>query len=130
MKPAMATAAASKKEDKKEEGGAIWALLAYVLHIVGALFVLVFKKDKHFAVYHAKQSLVLCLSWVASFIVISIVMALLSFVSPLLALLGLVILMPLNLVFIILLVIGIFNALLGRQRPLPLIGKLAEGVQL
>ncbi len=104
------------------EQGKLLALLSYVIGIV-AIVVLVQRKNAY-ALYHAKQSLTLCIAAIAACIGLSIIgfvlaMVKLGFVSMILSLgflaavLGLVIL-------------GALNAWNGRQRPLPFLGQYSE----
>ena len=111
--------------DLQKREGVLWAVIAYVLHIVGAGLVLWTRKQNKFARYHAKQSLVLCISWIITMIVLNILM-MISFLTFKLWYVAIVA----HLFFLLLLIIGLFNALLGRQKPLPLLGKVAEEVKL
>lgn len=93
----------------------LFAFLAYLLNIVGFIIVLLVKKDDKFAMYHAKQSLVLFVAWV----VICVVGLVIPFILPI----G-------GLLLLILWVIGVINALTGKEKPLPLIGKYGEKLKL
>ena len=96
--------------------GKLWAFLAYFLSIIGFVLVLLVKKDNQFAMYHAKQSLVLFLVAVA-----------VNIVGSLIPIIGWFIILPLGTLAVFILgIIGIINSLTGKMKPLPLIGGWAE----
>ena len=94
-------------DSKDVEENKIFAVLAYL----GILVVvpLLAKKDSKFAMFHAKQGLVLLIAWVIAW--------LLSFVF-----IGFI----LDIVLIIFSIWGIVNAATGKWAKLPLVGDLAE----
>jgi uncharacterized membrane protein len=107
----------------------ILAFLAYLLSVLGWLYVLLFRRDDKLAVYHAKQSLVLTLAVVGSVVVWLLgtwVLAWVPLVGPLLAaaLFSQVILLCIFVVAVC--VVGMINALQTETRPLPIVGKWAE----
>jgi uncharacterized membrane protein len=105
---------AAAKPASKEDDGKIFAFLAYLLGIIGFLIVLLAKKDNKFAMYHAKQSLVLFIVSIGVWI-----LAMIPFI-------GWFILGPIGWICIIVLaVIGMINALTGKEKELPFIGKYA-----
>jgi len=118
----------AKKKTAKDSGESkVWAFLAYVLHplagiggLLGFLLVYFLKKDDKFAYYHAKQSLVL---WIFAVLV--------GFIGALTAVVfvGFVILGIGGLLFVILWIQGMVNALTGRQKPLWLIGRFADKIK-
>lgn len=121
---APAKAAASGSDDSK-----LFAVLAYLLGIIGFLIVLLAKREDKFAMYHAKQSLVISIIaliiWIPGSIIASI-----FFIIPIIGwviggLLWLV-LMLLSLVLLVFVVIGIINAINMRETPLPIIGRFGE----
>jgi uncharacterized membrane protein len=96
--------------------GKLWAFLAYLLSIIGFILVMVLQKKNKFAMFHAKQSLVLFIAW----IVISVVGAIIPVV-------GWALILPLGSVFVVVLwVMGMINALTGKQKELWFIGKYAD----
>jgi len=100
----------------KEDDGKLFAFLAYLLGIIGFLIVLLAKKDNKFAMYHAKQSLVLFIAWV----IVSVVGTIIPFI-------GWFIIMPIgSLVLIIFWILGMINALTGKEKPLPFIGQFGS----
>jgi len=101
---------------KKDSEGRLWAFLAYLLSIIGFVLVLLLKKDNKFAMYHAKQSLVL--------FIFAVIIAVVGSIVPVL---GWFIILPVgNVLVLVLAIIGIINALTGKQKPLWLIGKYAD----
>ncbi len=106
----MANMKSSGDDDSK-----LFAILAYVLGIIGFLIVLLAKKDNRFAMYHAKQSLVLFIAYV----VVSVL--------GVIPIIGWFVIWPIGfLVCFILWIIGIINAAQDKMKPLPIIGKYAE----
>ncbi len=102
----------------KSDDGKLWAFLAYLLGIIGFVLVLLLKKDNKFAMYHAKQSLVL-------FILAVLVMI----VGSIIPFIGWFIILPIgNVIVLILWIIGIINALTNKEKPLPVIGKFADKI--
>jgi uncharacterized membrane protein len=99
---------------KGQDDSKLWAFLAYLLGIIGFILVLLVKKDNKFAMYHAKQSLVLFICWVIVMILTPI---------PIIGWIGGPIL---GVVIFILWILGIVNALSGKQVPVPIVGKFAD----
>ena len=101
---------------KKSDDGKLFAFLGVFLTTIGFLIVLLAKKDDKYAMYYAKQGLVL-------FIAVVIV----SIVGSIIPLIGWFIILPVgNLILLILWIIGWINALSGKEKPIPLIGKFAD----
>ena len=104
---------------KEMDEGKIFAFIAYLLSIIGFLIVILAKKDNKFAMYHAKQSLVLFIVYIIGWVILVFI--------PFLGW-GL---MPIWwIIMVIFTVIGIINALTGKQKPLPIIGKYATKIKL
>ncbi len=101
------------------EESVLWATLAYVLSIVGFLLVLSMRKHDRYAMFHAKQSLILFFGFVIAWLVDAVV----PFVGWLVG--GV-----LTVLLVILWVIGIVNALRGKQVPLPVVGVFAEKITI
>jgi len=111
----------SAKSSKNSKGESkVWAFLAYLLGIIGFLLVILLKKNDKFAMYHAKQSLVL-------FIFVLLV----SFVGSIIPILGWFIIIPLGyLLSAILFIQGIVYSLTGAQKRLWVIGRFGEKMKL
>jgi len=104
--------------NKEMEEGKIFAFLAYLLGIIGFLIVLLAKKDNKFAMYHAKQSLVLFIAWVAIWLI-----AWIPVLGWIIGFIGWIFL-------VVLWILGMINALTEKQKPLPIIGKFADKIKL
>jgi uncharacterized membrane protein len=102
-------------EDKTVAEGKVWAILAY-LGIL-CLLPLLLKKENKFALFHGKQGLVLFIGEVA--------IAILN-VIPILGLLGQILWFMGVIVFGILSLIGIIQALMGRYWKMPVVCDVAE----
>lgn len=108
---------APKGESKDVEENKVWAAIGYL----GILFLipLLAKKDSPYAQYHAKQGLAL---FIAGLIV---------GVASALPLIGWFLIAPIGgILLLILFIIGLINALGGKTQPLPVIGKMAEGLKI
>lgn len=101
-----------KMEDEK-----IWAVLSYVWII--SILVLLLKKDVPYAFYHAKQGLALFLLETVG-----------AFILGFIPVIGWILLPFFWIGIIILLIIGVVNALQGKKAPLPLIGTYAEELKI
>lgn len=101
----------------KNSESKIFAFLGVFLTIIGFVIVMLVRKDDKYAMYYAKQGLVLFIAGLLVW-VISVVLAFL--------LIGFIIGPILNIILLILWVIGIIYSLSGEMKPIPLIGKFAE----
>jgi len=101
------------------EESVLWATLAYVLSIVGFLLVLSMRKHDRYALFHAKQSLVLFFGFVIAWLVEAVV-----------PLVGWLVGRVLTVLLVILVVVGIVNALRGKETPLPVVGVFAEKITI
>ncbi len=99
-------------DPKDVQDNKVMAILAYF----GILFLipLFAAKESPFARFHTNQGCILFIVGVAIYILTTV----LTFVSPFLALLGLI-----NLVIFVFAIIGIINAAKGEMKELPIIGK-------
>ena len=107
------------------ETSRIWALLAYLLLIVGWLLVMLLRRNDSFARYHAHQSLRMMIAtiltpllWaVASWLAIFVPLA-----GPMFAAASFALVIAVALAFVIAWILGMVNALRGQRKPLPLFG--------
>ena len=102
------TSDAGKKDDNDVRENKLWALLSYFG--VLCLIPLLAKKDSKFAQFHAKQGLLL---FIGSFFVW----------IPLFGWL-------LGIVIFVLWIMGIISVFSGNTKPLPIIGELAEKINI
>ena len=98
----------------------MFAFLAYLLSIIGFLIVIIAKKDDGYAMYHAKQSLIL-------FIIYMVGWTIFIFIP----FIGWFVLLPIWwILFLVLTIIGIVNAFKGKEKPLPVIGAWGEKLRI
>ncbi|MCK6628982.1 MAG: hypothetical protein L6R45_27865 [Anaerolineae bacterium] len=108
------------------------AFLAYFLLIFGCLYVFIFERRDKFAVYHAKQSLLIVLTALAAPLVWAVVAWLLSWL-PFGFLLGVALFSLVVATYIFLGVIWLLGMLYVSQtqaKPLPLIGGWAKWIPI
>lgn len=99
------------EEITKKEKNTGMAVVAYIIFFLPLLTEA--KKDP-FVKYHVKQGLTLFLAGIIARIIVYI------------PVIGWILIWPFNVFLLILFVIGVMNALGGKQEPLPIIGKFAE----
>jgi uncharacterized membrane protein len=97
---------------KKNNG---MAIIAYIIFFIPLLTE---AKNDPFVKYHVKQGLVVFIGW----IVVWIIGYFLGYVFYV----GWMLVRLLNLFLLVLVIIGIMNAVKGKRKPLPIIGKFAE----
>ena len=111
------------KKTVSKDDSKICAVLSYLL--IGIIWYFADEKMKKssFARFHAKQGLVLLIACIIYSVVISAIFLPLVFMS-----LGMLwpLMQLLNLIPWIFIILGIINALNGKEKELPLIGKFAE----
>ncbi len=101
------------------EAGKAFAILSYALSFIGIPFFLVplIMRNNGFALFHAKQSLMIWLAGIA----LSVISGILTVIciGPFILLIGGIFLLVLN-------IIGLIKSINGQAEMLPLIGKWAE----
>lgn len=100
--------AQSQPETKKKNIG--MAVVAYILFFIPLLTE---SKNDPFVKYHTKQGLLLFIAWLVTGVLLRI---------PIISLFS----WPLGIFVLVLFVMGILNALSGKEKPLPLIGQFGE----
>jgi uncharacterized membrane protein len=114
---------------KKSDESKVFAVLGVLLTIVGFLIIFFARRNDKYAMYYAKQGLVLFIAFFVIQLLGGVVLVSL-FVMPLITwAIGLV-LWICYVVLIIIYIIGIINALSGTEKPLPIIGKYGENLKL
>ncbi|MBI4146726.1 hypothetical protein HY489_05310 [Candidatus Woesearchaeota archaeon] len=104
----------------KDSESKLFAFLGVFLSIIGFIIVMLTRKSDRYAMYYAKQGLVLFILAVA-----------VSIIGSLVPVIGWFIILPIgNLIVLVLWIIGIVNSLSGQMKPIPLIGKYAEKLNL
>jgi uncharacterized membrane protein len=117
----------AKKSGSSVDEGKVCAALSYILIGIIWYFVDDDMKKNSFAKYHAKQGLVLLIAWVIYSIALGIVFG--AILVPLIFTGAYGLVMIINLLYyvpFIFLIIGLVNALNGKQKELPIIGKFAK----
>ncbi len=112
-KPAVKSAGAD--DDK------VFAFLGVFLTVIGFIIVLLAKKDSKYAMYYAKQGLVLFIAWMIAWVIGFLTMFIL---------IGFIVMPILYVIVFILWIIGIVYSLSGEMKPIPVIGKYAEKINL
>ncbi|HII72099.1 TPA: DUF4870 domain-containing protein [Candidatus Woesearchaeota archaeon] len=105
---------AHKSSSKEVEEGKIFAFLGVFLGIIGFVIVLLTKKDNKYAMFYAKQGLVLTIAYVIVWVVMII------------PFIGWVIGMLASLLLLVLWILGWVYALSGKEKHIPLIGQFAD----
>jgi len=107
----------------------LFAFLGVFLTIIGFLIVFLTRKNDKYAMYYAKQGLVLFIATVIIQILGGVVLIGL-FVMPLISWAIGVALWLCYILLIVIYVAGIINSLSGSEKPLLIIGKYAEKIKL
>lgn len=110
--------AAHKPSSKDVDEGKIFAFLGVFLTILGFIIVLLAKKENKYAMFYAKQGLVLGIAWVIVWVV--------GWVLAFIPIIGWLILTVAYILLVVLWIIGFVNALSGKEKALPLIGQFAD----
>jgi uncharacterized membrane protein len=95
-----------------------WGFLAIFLGIIGFLIVLITKRNSEYAMYYAKQSLVLFIVGICIGVV-----AIVPILGWIIAFVG----WP---IMLVLWIIGLVRALSGEMKPIPIVGKYADKIKL
>lgn len=109
----MATEKKDTNTNQKPNTG--MAIVAYLIFFIPLL---TDAKDEPFVKYHVKQGIVLFIAWIA------------VWAFSMVPILGWLLAIPLNLLLLVLMILGILNALNGQEKPLPLIGQYADKINL
>jgi len=105
-----------KHEEKHEAKQTHNALLAVIAYIIFFIPLLTEARNDAFVKFHVKQGLVLLIAGIV-----------VNVIGTMLPVVGWVIILPLGgLAVFVLWILGIINALTGKEKELPLIGKLAK----
>ena len=121
-KRAKAVRARAKPAPKSDDDSKLFAFLAVLLSIIGFLIVLLAKKDDKYAMFYAKQSLVLFIA--------AIVVWIIDMVLVWIIIIGWIIMFLLGLGLVILWLMGLIYSLSGKETELPIIGGFAKKFDL
>ena len=113
-----------KPETSDVEQGKTFAILAYLLAIIGAAVILLYEESKKnkFAVYHAKQSVALFVLFLVFFAIWNVFPIWIGWTNITYA--------AGQLIVLVLWLLGLINAANGKQTPLPVIGPIAEKINI
>ena len=107
----------------------ISAVLAYLLLVVGWLYVLLLRREDRLATFHVRQSIGLVLLAIAGPLIWAVVgwlWSLIPSVGPLIAIALFSFVIALYIVLAIAWVVGLIYALQAREQPLPIVGAWAN----
>lgn len=107
----------------------ISAFVAYLLLIVGWLFVIVFRRNDPFARFHARQSLMLTVVAVIiplAWAVFAWVITWIPYAGFILAASAFALVIALAIVWLAVWVVGMVNALRGAEKPVPIFGSRVD----
>lgn len=110
------------KQSKEIEEGKVFAFLGIFLTIVGFLVVILAKKDNKYAMFYAKQGLVLFIAYVIA-IIANMILSMIPFV-------GWLIMLVLWIGLLVLWILGIVYSLSGEMKDIPLIGEFAKKIKI
>jgi len=105
------------------------AFFAYLLSVIGAVVVLLLRRDDRFAVYHAKQSLGLVLLAVVAVVVWTVagwLMSWVPYVGFILAMATFALVIAAYITLVIGWLIGMKYALEEKMQPVPVVGGLIQ----
>lgn len=102
------------KESKEVADGKAFAFLGVFLTVIGFIIVILAKKDNKYAMYYAKQGLVLFIAYVIIWII-----GMIPVLGWIVAILG-------SILLLILWIIGIAYSLSGEMKPIPIVGEFAN----
>jgi uncharacterized membrane protein len=102
--------------DREIQEGKFFAVISYINFL--CILSLTLKRDNKFAVYHGKHGLVLFVAEVISFI-----LSVIPFLGWLIAVFG-------SLIFVVLSIWGISQALLGKYSRIPILSDIADSIIL
>ena len=106
-----------------------FAFLAYLIPVVGWLCVFLFRKQDKFAVYHARQSVMLTVAAIMVLLVWGVVAWGLSWIplaGPLTAATLFALVIAAYIILFAVWIAGMVNALRSKMQPLPLVGAWTE----
>ena len=105
------------------------AFLAYLLSIFGWLYIILFRRKENFAVYHAKQSIIITIIAGGSFAAWALIawsVSLIPFFGFIFAVVLFTFIVAIYIFLAVLSIIGMLYSLQGKKKPLPIVGVLAK----
>ncbi|MFH1972911.1 MAG: hypothetical protein ABIJ18_05550 [archaeon] len=108
----------------------IFAFLGVFLTIIGFIIVILTKKDSRYAMYYAKQGLILGIIWILVWIVMAILSVMLAFIPIAGPMIAMLIWAVVGIGLLIIWLISWINALSGQMKPMPLFQGFADKINL
>jgi uncharacterized membrane protein len=105
------------------------ASLAYLLLIIGWLYVFLFRKEDKLAMYHTKQSMMLIIVAIGASLIWAIagwLVSLIPFVGFIVAVAIFALVITVYIVLLIGWIVGMVYALQAKIKPIPVVGRWAE----
>jgi uncharacterized membrane protein len=116
----MANKTVHKTTTKDNTDSKLFAFLGVLLTVIGYIIVVLARKNDKYAMYYAKQGLVLFIAWV--------VVAVASWAVGWIPVAGDVASWVLNAIMLALWIIGIIYALSGKEKEIPIVGPFAKKI--
>jgi uncharacterized membrane protein len=107
----------SKSDDSK-----LFAFLGILLTVIGFVIVYATKKNDKYAMFYARQGLILFFAWIAVWIV--------SMILGMIPVIGWIIIIVLDVALVLLWIIGMIYAFSGEEKNIPVIGNYAKMIKL
>ncbi len=109
-----------KTKSNDETESKLFAFLGVLLTVIGYIIVILARKNDKYAMYYAKQGLVLFIAW--------IIAAVASWAIGWIPVVGNIASWVLNAIMLALWIIGIVYALSGKEKEIPIIGPFAKKI--
>lgn len=110
------------KKSKAVEEGEPFAFLGVFFTVVGFILVLFLKRENKYAMYYAKQGLVLFFGYIAAWL-ISLIFSFIPFI-------GKIISTVLWILLLVLWITGLIYSLSGKEKEIPIVGEIAKQINL
>ena len=117
---AKASARKAKSSGTVDES-TLWGLVGFALGILGFILVLVLRPKDDYAMYYAKQGLVLMVVAIVAYIISA---------ALIIVIIGLILVPLVSILTFIAWIVGIVYSLSGKKKDLPLIGEWAKKINL
>lgn len=110
------------KMSKEIEEGKFWAFVGVFLTIVGFILVLLAKKQNKYAMYYARQGLVLFIA--------AVIIGVAKWLVGWIPVIGWLVVGVLWIILIVLWIIGLIYSVSGEEKDIPLIGEFAKKIKV
>lgn len=110
------------KMSKEIEEGKFWAFLGVFLPLVGFILVLLAKKENKYAMFYARQGLVL--------FIVAVIIGVSKWFVGWIPVMGWLIVGVLWIILIVLWIMGLIYSFSGEEKDIPLIGEFAKKIKV